>query len=101
MRGFVPKNGRSTKGGSLPLKIGARRLGKLMMRYLLGENGSNGLTAAADLTISHRGSFTAKAIGNGAGSHMKSDSRGNGAHSTDNECPGFLQKLIVERVAVD
>jgi lipopolysaccharide/colanic/teichoic acid biosynthesis glycosyltransferase len=99
MKGFVQKNGRLTKGGSLPLGVGARKLGRLLVRYLSGENGSNGRAdRAADMTLSRSGSTAPQ-----NGSHVRSPippiikSR-NGAKSLDGKCPPLLEKLIVEHV---
>lgn len=103
MKGFVHKNGRLTKGGSLPLTAGARKLGRFFLSYLSRENGSNGTAAgsANDITLSRDFNLRPHRNGNGAESPIEIASSRNGAESVDNECPPFLQKLITERVSAE
>jgi len=105
MKGFVQKNGRLTKGGSLPLPVGVRKLGRFFLNYLPRQNGSNGTAEkqTRDITLSqhfdaphgHNGNGN----GNGASAPREITSPKNGATQIDNECPPFLQKLMTELVS--
>ena len=107
MKGFVQKNGRLTKGGSLPLPVGVRKLGRFFLRYLPRQNGSNGTAEkqTRDITLSQHFDAPHGHNGNGNGNGNEASApRGiaspkNDATQIDNECPPFLQKLMTELVS--
>ena len=105
MKGFVQKNERPTKGGSLPLTVGARELGRFFLRYFSrqnGSNGSNGTTekrASSNFTFPRSFNGTRRHADDAAAAQREVGSSRNGATPIDNECPSFLQKIMVELVS--
>jgi lipopolysaccharide/colanic/teichoic acid biosynthesis glycosyltransferase len=101
VKGFVQKNGRLTKGGSLPLTVGARRLGRFFLRYISQENGSNGTAAprATEIAFFRRFDSTRHHNGSRPEFQNKIGPSRNGGTSNGNECPPFLQKLMVDLVS--
>ena len=108
MKGFVQKNERPTKGGSLPLTVGARELGRFFLRYFSrrngsnGSNGSNGIAekrASSNFTFPRSSNETRRHADGAAASQREVGSSRNGATPIDKECPSFLQKLMVELVS--
>jgi exopolysaccharide production protein ExoY len=95
MKGFVHKNGRLTKGGSLPLTVGARKVRRFFLRYLSRENGSNGAdhTSVAEITLLERFNSTHQ-NGNGTRPHTEVAGSRNGAASFDHEPSPFVDKLM-------
>ena len=104
MKGFVQKNERPTKGGSLPLTVGARELGRFFVRYFSRQNGSNGTNGTAEKRASSNFTFPrsfneTRRHADDAASQREVGSSRNGATPIDNECSSVLQKLMVELVS--
>jgi exopolysaccharide production protein ExoY len=104
MTGFVHKNGRLTKGGSLPSKVGARKIRSFVLRYFPRENGANGGAegSGGDMTLLERfnsNGHNGNGNGNGNGSDLQLRTSRNGADSIDNECSPFPQKVMGDLVS--
>jgi lipopolysaccharide/colanic/teichoic acid biosynthesis glycosyltransferase len=102
MEGFVQKNGRLTKGGSLPLSLGARKIGRFFLGYFSRRNGSNGTKGNHDLNKGAIPGFFENSqcqTADMAGCQPEAGSSRNGTTPIDNQCPPVLRELMVDLVS--
>src|SRR5947208_13717566 len=95
MKGFVPKSGRPTKGGSLSRTGGAQGLLHYFFRQMSSIDDKRGSDKNVDFRVN-----TNELHGDaGSGSRPTGGSFRNGEASSNHDCPPLFQKIIEELIS--
>src|SRR5260370_22075476 len=98
MKGFVPKNGRPTKGGSLSRAAGAQGLVHYFVRQMSSTGKERG-KRGSDKNMDFRVTTNELHVDAGSGSRPTVGPFRNGEASLNHDCPPFFQKIIEELVS--
>ena len=100
MKGFVPKSGRPTKGGSLSRTAGAQGLLRYFFRQMSSTGDERG-KRGSDKNMDFRAHTNELHVDAGSGLRPTVGPSRNGAASLNHAYPASLQKIIVELVSSD
>src|SRR5437879_12125713 len=98
MKGFVPKSGRPTKGGSLSRTAGAQGLLHYFFRQMSSIGNERG-KRGSDKNVDFRANANELHVDPGSGLRPTVGSFRNGEASSKHDCPPLFQKIIEELVS--
>jgi lipopolysaccharide/colanic/teichoic acid biosynthesis glycosyltransferase len=98
MKGFVPKSGRPTKGGSLSRTAGAQGLLHYFFRQMSSIGNERG-KRGSDKNVDFRVNTNELHVDAGSGLRPTVGPFRNGEASSNHDCPPFFQKIIEELVS--